>query len=87
MKNELLFPMALYVFFMGVIAAYMFLGRVNAVRKGVVKAKFYRAQIGETPPEAIVVVGRHYDNQFKAVSSSALVFYHVFGAHAGRSGQ
>lgn len=65
MKNELLFPMALYVFFMGVIAAYMFLGRVNAVRKGVVKAKFYRAQIGEAPPEAIVVVGRHYDNQFQ----------------------
>lgn len=65
MKSDLIFPMALYVFFMGGLATYMFLGRANAVRKGLVKMKFYRAQVGEAPPEAVVVVGRHYDNQFQ----------------------
>lgn len=65
MKSALFLPMAFYVFFLAAVAVRMFFARVSAVRSGQVKTKYYRAQVGETPPEYLNVIGRHYDNQFQ----------------------
>lgn len=57
--------MAVYVFFMWISTVLMFKTRVRAIKTGQVPPKYYRAHIGDTPPEKVVVIGRHYDNQFQ----------------------
>lgn len=65
MKNELILPMATYVFFMWISTLLLFKTRVRAIKTGQVTPKYYKAQIGEPPPEKVVLVGRHYDSQFQ----------------------
>ena len=65
MKSELVFPMAFYVLIMWLSAVHMFRTRVRAIRSGQIPSKYYKAHIGGTPSENVVVVGRHYDNQFQ----------------------
>lgn len=65
MKSDLIFPMAAYFFLMVFSTVYMFRERKKAVISGVISKKYFRAQIGEPPPENLVVIGRHYDNQFQ----------------------
>lgn len=57
--------MAVYVFFMWISTVLMFKTRVRAIKTGQVTSKYYRAHIGDAPPEKVVVIGRHYDNQFQ----------------------
>ncbi len=65
MKSELIFPMATYVLFMWIATVHMFRTRVSAIKGGQVHPKYYKAQLGEPPSEKVVLVGRHYDNQFQ----------------------
>lgn len=65
LKNELIFPMAAYVLFMWISTIHMFRTRVAAIKSGQVQSKYYKAHIGEEPPEKAILVGRHYDNQFQ----------------------
>lgn len=62
---QLLFPMALYVLYMFVFALFMFRARLNAIRSGKVSVKYFRALTGEPPPDDVILMARHYDNQFQ----------------------
>lgn len=57
--------MAFYVFYIWILAVVNFRTRLHAIKSGQVHIKYFRAFIGEPPPEKIVVIGRHYDNQFQ----------------------
>lgn len=65
MKTELVYPMALYVLLMFIAAMHSFRLRVAAIKSGEVPMGFYKAQVGHTPPEPVIIAGRHYDNQFQ----------------------
>lgn len=65
MNQQLIFPMATYVFLMWIATVYMFRVRVRAIKTGQVAPRYYKVHLGEAPPESVVVVGRHYDNQFQ----------------------
>lgn len=65
MKHQLIFPMAAYVFYTFALALHMFRTRVNAVKSGTVSVKYYKSQTGPPPPERVIVIARHYDNQFQ----------------------
>lgn len=65
MKNQLLYSMAFYVFYMWILALYMFRSRVRAITSGEVPPKYFKTYTGQTPAEKTLVIGRHYDNQFQ----------------------
>ncbi len=65
MTNNILTPAACYVFYMWILALHNFKTRVGAVKSGQVHPRYYKAHLGESPPERVVLVGRHYDNQFQ----------------------
>jgi hypothetical protein len=64
-KEQLVFPLAFYVAYMFGIAVLNFRTRFHAIRTGVVPGKYFKTFQGEAPPEHIVRIGRHYDNQFQ----------------------
>lgn len=66
MKAQLIFPMAVYVFYIAFFGLYMLLMRIRAVRQGHISPKFFKLYMGAKElPEQIQLVGRHYDNQFQ----------------------
>lgn len=65
MKHQLIYPMAVYVFYMWLLALYGFRIRLRSITTGQVPIKFYKAFAGAVLPERLQVVGRHYDNQFQ----------------------
>lgn len=65
MKTQLVFPMAFYVFYMWCLAVYVFRTRLRAIQSGQVPAKYFKTFAGDLPPERVVLVARHYDNQFQ----------------------
>lgn len=65
MRNQLIYPMALYVFYIFGLAIYNFKIRFSAIKTGQISHKYFKAFTGEPPPERVAVVGRHYDNQFQ----------------------
>lgn len=56
--------MATYVFYMWLLAILNFRTRVGAIRSGQMSHKFFKTYSGEAS-DRVVVVGRHYDNQFQ----------------------
>lgn len=65
MKYEFIYPMSVYFLYIGLSTVHMFRVRKRAILTGAVHIKYYKSQTGDTPPENVVVVGRHYDNQFQ----------------------
>jgi hypothetical protein len=65
MKNQLILPMVIYVLYMGLVAVYMFLTRVNNIKGGAVKMRYFKTYPAEDLPERMIVTSRHYDNQFQ----------------------
>ena len=65
MKYQLIYPMAFYVFYIWVLAVYMFRTRVKAIKSKEVSYKFFQTYSGDSPQEYTVRVARHYDNQFQ----------------------
>ena len=57
--------MALYVFYIWCVTVFMFRTRVRSIKTGQVPLKYFKAYASEPPPEHVMVVGRHYDNQFQ----------------------
>ncbi len=64
MKFQLILPMATYVLYMWLLAILNFRVRVGAVRSGKMSHKFFKAFSGEAS-DRVIIVGRHYDNQFQ----------------------
>lgn len=77
MRNELVVPMALYVFYIGFLGILNARARVRAVRRGHVPAKYFKTYHGPPPPDDVIVMGRHFDNQFQV----PLLFLIVCAAH------
>lgn len=65
MKQQLLIPMAVYVFYIFCLAFLNFRTRLLAIKTGQVSPKFFKSYIGDAIPERVTIVGRHYDNQFQ----------------------
>lgn len=65
MKHPVIYPMIVYVIYLFALAIYIFRARVMAIKTGKASFKYFRAFTGETPPESLIVAGRHYDNQFQ----------------------
>jgi hypothetical protein len=65
MKYQLIYPMVAYVFLIWALVLANFRTRVRAVRSRQVSIKYFKAFLGEPPPENVVIRGRHYDNQFQ----------------------
>lgn len=65
MKNQLIIPMAIYVFYIWFLAVYMFRTRVQSVKDKDVTFGYFRTYTGQFLKEKAIVVGRHYDNQFQ----------------------
>lgn len=65
MSKNLIFPMAFYAFYMFALALYMFRSRVKALKSGEVSFKYFRTYSSESPTDRLLVIGRHYDNQFQ----------------------
>ena len=77
MRNQLVLPMAFYVFYIWCLAVFMFRTRVKAIKSGEVGPKFFKTYTGTPPSERTTLVGRHYDNQFQL----PLVFFVVCTLH------
>ncbi|MEK6773108.1 MAG: MAPEG family protein [Bdellovibrionota bacterium] len=65
MKNQLIFPMAFYIFYMWLLALLTFRTRLRAIKSGEVAAKYFRAYTGQGPSDRTILVARHYDHQFQ----------------------
>ncbi|MGE0528182.1 MAG: MAPEG family protein, partial [Bdellovibrionales bacterium] len=65
MKHPLLIPMALYVFYIWSLALYNFRTRLRAIKNGQVSLKYFKTYADPAASERVIVVGRHYDNQFQ----------------------
>lgn len=64
MDKYLVFPMATYVFYMFILMFYNFRTRVHAAKSGQLPPKYFKALQGDAP-DRLIIVGRHYDNQFQ----------------------
>lgn len=65
MKNDIILPMVTYVLYMGIMACYMFMTRLNAVRGRSIPIKYFKTYPAEQLPDRVIVTGRHFDNQFQ----------------------
>lgn len=62
---SLMIPMAFYVFYIYLLALFNFFTRKSSAEKKQVRLSFFKTYSGEAP-EKVLVVGRHFDNQFQA---------------------
>jgi hypothetical protein len=65
MERYLVIPMALYSLYILALGILNFLVRRQAIRTGQIPLKTFKAYT-DPQPEKVIVVGRHYDNQFQA---------------------
>ena len=77
MKLQLVYPMAFYVFYVWLIAIFMFRSRIRAVMSGEVSAKYFKSYTGQPPADRTILIGRHYDNQFQ----NPMLFFAACIAH------
>ena len=68
---QLVYPMAAMVLLTAVVMTRMVLGRVAAVKRGDVDARFYKTHQGDTEPRAAAQNTRHFINLFE----SPVLFY------------
>lgn len=57
-------PMGFYVFYIAALGIFNFLTRKSHAQKKSLRLSFFKTYQGEAP-ERVLVVGRHYDNQFE----------------------
>lgn len=73
MKNQMLYPMVFYVFYIFFLAVYMFRVRVKAIKRKEVRYQYFQTYNGQSPQDSTLVAGRHFDNQFQV----PLLFFSV----------
>ena len=71
METALVYPMAAMVLLTAVVLVRMVLGRVAAVKRGEVDARFYKTYQGDAEPRAAAQNTRHFVNLFE----SPVLFY------------
>ncbi|HEX4923795.1 MAG TPA: MAPEG family protein [Bdellovibrionales bacterium] len=77
MSRQLIYPFALYVFYIFGLALLNFKVRADALSGSKIKFKYLQSFTGESAPDRVIVVGRHFDNQFQA----PLLFFILCVAH------
>lgn len=65
MKRDLIYPMALYAFYLFGLAVAMFRARVQVIRSGEVSMKYFRDYTGNPPAGRALILAQHFDNQFQ----------------------
>ncbi|MGQ0700211.1 MAG: MAPEG family protein [Panacagrimonas sp.] len=63
--SPLAWPVGLYVLYVFALFLALAVVRVRAVKRGEVGIEYFSTYSGTPPPERMVVLGRHYDNQFQ----------------------
>lgn len=63
--SALAWPVGFYVLYTFAIFLALAAVRVRAVKRGRIKIEYFSTYSGEAPPESIIVLGRHFDNQFQ----------------------
>lgn len=71
MDTQLVYPMAAMVLLTAIVLVRMVLGRVAAVKRGEVDARFYKTYQGDTEPRVAAQNTRHFVNLFE----SPVLFY------------
>ena len=61
----LIYPIAFYVLYIFALFLAVAFVRVRGVKSGAVPLEYFATYEGRGPPEWMVVLGRHYDNQFQ----------------------
>lgn len=61
----LAWPVGFYVLYMFALFLSLAMVRVRAVQRGEIGLEYFSTYSGTPPPEWMVVLGRHYDNQFQ----------------------
>jgi len=62
---SLIYPIAFYVLYIFTLFLIVAFVRVLGVKSGAVPLDYFATYTGRGPPEWMVVLGRHYDNQFQ----------------------
>lgn len=57
-------PIAFYVFYIVLLGIYNFIVRYSATKNRQLKLSYFRTYSGDAP-DAVIVAGRHFDNQFQ----------------------
>ncbi len=65
MEHLLIYPMATYMFIIAIIGYLTLRKRVQAVKTKTVKLSYFRDYASECNDSAVIVLGRHFDNQFQ----------------------
>lgn len=63
--SPLIYPAAFYVLYIFGLFLSLMVVRVRAVKSGRVRLDYFATYSGAGPPEWMVVLGRHYDNQLQ----------------------
>lgn len=62
---SLIYPIAFYIFYIFTLFLIVAFVRVRGVRRGEIPLEYFSTYAGRGPPEWMVILGRHYDNQFQ----------------------
>ena len=62
---SLIYPIAFYVLYIFVLFVVLAFVRVRGVKSGEIPLEYFSTYAGQAPPEWMVILGRHYDNQFQ----------------------
>jgi hypothetical protein len=65
MKYDLVFPLVAYVLYLNALAILNFIVRLRSVRAKTTSLGYFKTYGDGDVPEKVIVVGRHYDNQFQ----------------------
>jgi len=62
---SLIYPIAFYVLYIFALFVVVAFVRVRGVKSGEIPLEYFSTYTGQGPPEWMVILGRHYDNQFQ----------------------
>lgn len=65
MKQQLVLPMAFYVFYIFGLLLLNVRVRKTAIKSGRMDVRYFKTYRGDGAPDEVIVMGRHYDNQFQ----------------------
>lgn len=65
MRNELILPMAIYMFYIAGLAVLLFRSRLKSLKNREVTFQYFKTYNVAPPPDKVLIIGRHYDNNFQ----------------------
>jgi len=62
---SMVYPVAFYILYIFALFLTLAVVRVRGVKRGQIQLEYFSTYAGQRPPEWMVILGRHYDNQFQ----------------------